>query len=78
MVCKKCGGTNVTIQAVAEFEKKRKGILYWLLIGWWFELIMWIFFTLPWLIIKIIKPDRVRSKMTKYAICQNCGHSWKV
>jgi len=76
--CKRCGSENVNIQVASEIKRKRKGIIYWFIIGWWLEIIMWLLFTLPWLIIKIFKPKKYKSKMIKYAICQNCGYSWKV
>jgi len=78
MKCRKCGSENVNVQAVTQVKNKRHGILYWIFIGWWLEPIMWFFLTLPWLIIKIFKPNKVTSKTTKMAICQNCGNSWKV
>ena len=78
MVCKKCGSSNVTVQAVSEIKKKRKGVLYWLFIGWWLEMIMWLFLTLPWLIIKIFKPKAYKYKMKTMAVCQSCGYSWRV
>jgi len=37
VVCKKCKSSNVAVQAVTEIKKKRKGLLYWLFIGWWLE-----------------------------------------
>lgn len=78
LVCKKCNSSNVTVQAVTEIKKKRKGLLYWLFIGWWLEIFMWLFLTLPWLIIKIFKPRKYKSKITRIAVCQDCGYSWKV
>lgn len=78
MVCRKCNSSNVTVQAVSEFKKKRKGVLYWLFIGWWLEMIMWVFLTLPWLIIKIFKPKEYKNKITSMAVCQDCGYSWRV
>lgn len=78
MVCKKCKSTNVTVQAVTEIKKKRKGVLYWLFIGWWLEMIMWVVLTLPWLIIKIFKPRKYQHKIISMAVCQNCGYSWRV
>jgi hypothetical protein len=53
-----------------------EGVLYWLFIGWWLEMIMWVFLTLPWLIIKIFKPKEY--KITSMAVCQDCGYSWRV
>ena len=78
VVCKKCNSSNVTVQAVTEIKKKRKGVLYWLFIGWWLEMIMWVFLTLPWLIIKIFKPKEYKNKITSMAVCQDCGYSWRV
>ena len=78
MICSKCGSENVNVQEVTEVRTKNKSIFYWLLIGWWLEIIMWIFLTLPWLIIKIFKPKKYASKTIKKAVCQKCGHSWKV
>lgn len=78
MKCPKCKSENVNIQAITEIKNKHHSILYWLFIGWWLEAIMWIFLTLPWLIFKILKPNKVTSKTHTKAICQNCGYDWKV
>ena len=56
MQCPKCGSNNVNVQAVSIAKNKHHGVLYWIFIGWWLELFMWLFLTLPWLIIKIFKP----------------------
>ena len=47
MKCPKCGSNNVTFQIISEqkLKKANHGILYWILIGWWFQPIMWVFFT---------------------------------
>ena len=78
MVCKKCGSTDVNVQVVSEIKVKRRGLIYWLVIGWWLELLMWFFFTLPWLIIKIFKPKRTKTKLRKLAVCQRCGKTWGI
>lgn len=78
MICEKCSCADVRIQAVSVTKRKRKGLIYWLLIGWWLELFMWLFLTLPWLIIKIFKPKKYKDKITSMAVCQGCGYSWKV
>ncbi|CAM2828169.1 hypothetical protein HAHI6034_04980 [Hathewaya histolytica] len=78
MKCSKCGSNNVNIQAVTHIKNKKHGLIYWLLIGWWLELLMWIFLTIPWLIIKIFKPNKVTSKTHSQAVCQNCGKTWRV
>lgn len=78
MKCPKCGSEDVNVQAISIVQNKKHGCLYWLLIGWWLEAIMWLFLTLPWLIIKIFKPNKINTKVKSYAVCQNCGHKWKV
>ena len=80
MKCQKCGSERVTVQAVTEVkEKRKKGVLYWVLIGWWWELFAWIFFALPKLIFAIFgKHTKMVSKTHSEAICQDCGYRWKV
>ena len=78
MKCAKCGSENVTVQAVTTVKSKKHGCIYWLFIGWWLEPIMWLFLTLPWLFIKIFKPNKVKSKINSIAVCQNCGKHWKI
>lgn len=78
MTCPKCGCENVAIQAVViTKEKKKKGLLYWLFIGWWWELFAWIFLTLPKLIIALFaKNTKTVSKEKTVAVCQSCGYKW--
>lgn len=82
MICPKCKSENVKIEMVTEqkFKEKKKGLLYWLVIGWWLEPLLWLFLTVPKLIYELFKPKKykVKSKIKKFAICQNCGHSWNV
>lgn len=82
MQCPKCKSENVKIDVVTEqkFKKKKKGLLYWLTIGWIVEPLLWLFLTLPKLIYELFKPNRfkVKTKTKKIAICQDCGHTWKV
>lgn len=78
MQCPKCGSSNINVQAVTILKKKHHSIIYWLLIGWWLEAIMWLFLTLPWIIIKIIKPSRYKSKIKSEAVCQDCGYHWNI
>jgi len=78
MKCSKCGSENVNVQVIANVKNKKHGVLYWLFIGWWLEIIMWSLLTIPWIIIKIFKPKGVTSKIQKQAVCQDCGKSWKI
>ena len=82
MICPKCGSENVTVQIITESElkKKRHSILYWICIGWWLQPIMWLFLTLPTLIIHIFKPKsyKITTHSKKMAVCNNCGKSWEI
>lgn len=80
MKCPKCASENVNVQMVTETKlKKKHSVVYWLLIGWWLEPIMWLFFFLPMLIIKIFKPKNYKTKSThkSMCVCQSCSHTWK-
>lgn len=82
MNCSKCGSNQVNTQIVSKVKLKKKhhSIFYWVLIGWWWKLLLWIILTLPMLVIKIFRPKKykLKTKETKVAVCQNCGHSWRI
>lgn len=80
MVCPKCGGGNVRVQVVTEVrERRKKGLLYWLFIGWWWEIIAWVFFTLPKLLFAIFsRKTKIVTKSRTVAVCQSCGKRWNV
>lgn len=78
MKCKKCGSININIQAVSVVKNKKHGFVYWFLGGWFLDLMMWVCFFLPWLIIKIFKPKKVTTKVRSQAVCQNCGNTWRI
>ena len=80
MQCPKCGSQNVYVQAITETKQKaKKGLVYWLCIGWWWEPLAWLFLTLPKLLIAIFgNHKKTVSKTTTQAICQNCGNRWIV
>lgn len=80
MKCPKCGSTNVSCQAVEKVHQKaKKGCLYWLFIGWWLEPLEWLFLTLPKLLFALFgHHTKTVSKTITYAVCQDCGHRWKV
>lgn len=77
MNCIKCNSDKINIQAVTETKRKKKGIFYWT-IGWFIDLMLWFFLTVPRLIIAIFKPKKMVSKTHSMAVCQNCGYKWKV
>ena len=69
MKCKKCGSENVVVQAVNEV--KGRGIL---------GSLIWLFLAFCTIGLILIIPMLTKSKgKTKtFAICQNCGHRWRV
>ena len=78
MICPKCASEDVNVQAVGITKTKRKSCLYWLLVGWWLETIMWIFLTLPMLAITLFGSKKIHTKIKSFAVCQSCGHNWKI
>lgn len=80
MVCPKCGSMNCNVQVVNEIKEKRKrGLLYWICCIWIIDLFMWIIFGFWKLIYEIFrKKTKIKSKTVSYAVCQDCGHKWKV
>ncbi len=68
IICPRCKSNNITFQLVA--EQKKRGI---------FASIVWIILCLCTLFLIILIPllTKKGSKTKKYAICQNCGYSWK-
>ena len=82
MKCEKCQSEKVNVQVVSESQLKTKhhGILYWLLIGWWLEMFLWLFLTLPRLIFALFghKKQKIVTKHKNMAVCQECGHTWKI
>lgn len=82
MTCTKCNSQNVTIQAVSETQLKTKhhSIIYWIFVGWWLKPILWLFLTIPMIIIAIFRPKKYKSKTIEksMAVCQNCGNRWAV
>ena len=82
MKCPKCGSENTSVQITNEVHLKDKhhGIFWWLCIGWWWVPFKWLFLTLPALIFAIFrrKKQKAVNKQVKTAVCQECGHSWKI
>ena len=82
MNCPKCKSEDVRIQIASEVEIKDKhhSFIWWLLVGWWWVPIKWIFFTLPALIIAVLKPKKQKAinKQKKLCVCQSCGYSWEI
>ena len=81
MRCPNCGSENVNTHVVSEAMEKRKhhGWAYWVFFGWFFDLLLWIFLTIPRLFVAIFrKKTKIVSNTYTAAVCQNCGYSWKL
>ena len=77
MKCVKCGSENVTINMVQKSAKTRTrgtGCL------WSLGRLMLICFTCGlWLLVGKRKgTSGTKYRNVKHAVCQNCGHSWKI
>lgn len=74
-------GTNTV---VIQEAKRSKGCLYWCLIGWWYKPLYWL--CIGWwknLLFGGKKKGGLNFNANKsinrtMAVCQDCGHSWKV
>ena len=73
MVCPKCKSENVITQAITTVKTKRRGCL-----GWCIWIILALFTLGLILIIPIITNSKTKSKVHTEAVCQHCGHRWKV
>jgi predicted nucleic-acid-binding Zn-ribbon protein len=73
MQCPKCGSMNVITQVVTDVGTKHRGCLGWLL---WILLAVCTLGLI--LIIPLLTNSKVKTKTHTEAVCQNCGHTWKV
>ncbi len=81
VTCPKCKSENIVIQAVGETRTKKRTVFWWIyfiIFGWVIELFMWLFLTLPMLLIRIFHKKGIETKIREIATCQNCGYQWKV
>lgn len=70
MVCPKCGSDHVNVSTVT--EKERVGVIKILI-----DLILcFCIVGIIMLIMDVLK--LLRTKTVTYAVCQNCGHRWKI
>lgn len=69
MVCPKCKSENVQIQTVSEYRKT--GCL---------TILLYIILACTILGLLILIPLLLRRKTetVTYAVCQNCGHRWRI
>ena len=81
MICPRCRSTNVSVQVVNQpkLKEKRPGILWWLLIGWWWVPTKWLLLFVPALLVKLFAPKRykLKNKTVTLCVCQHCGRTWR-
>ena len=73
-------GTN---KVVIQKNTKSHGCLYWLAIGWWWKPIYWLLIGWWWKLLFGRRKSGLNIHANKsinhtVAICQNCGHTWKI
>ncbi len=95
--CPRCGSENISYQreqmasfgagtnkVVIQQEKKSKGCLWWMCIGFWWVPMYWLLIGWWW---RPLFGGRTKSGLNfnanksinrTMAVCQNCGNSWKV
>lgn len=81
MICPKCGSENTKIELVTKSQLKRKrNWFYWICFIWVYDLILWVLFFLPRLIIQLLKGKsyKITNKTEKHLICNNCGYDKKI
>jgi hypothetical protein len=82
MKCPNCHSYNVHVQVVNEVKLKDKhhGIFWWLLVGWYWVPLKWLFLTVPAIIAKIFghKKQKAVNKTVTYCVCEDCGHKWRI
>lgn len=84
MKCQKCGSENVNVQLVnkQEFKIEKHGLIWWIIIGWWWIPIKWVvlYIILGWVVIpfKMILPKKKNliNTVEGHKVCNNCGHHW--
>ena len=79
MICPKCGSENVSVQMVTDTQLKAgHGLIWWLLVGWWWIPVKWFCFFWLALLAKMFGSKSYKLKTTSHSecVCQSCGHHW--
>lgn len=71
LLCSRCGSDDINVQIINDY-KKSSGCLLFL-----FQIILFFVNLLLW-IISLFIPKKEKKTTAKYAICQNCGNSWRL
>ena len=58
MTCPSCGSEDVRVQVVTihQLRNRHHSVLYWVLVGWWLQPLLWICFSIPMLMIRLFAP----------------------
>lgn len=83
MKCPRCRSRDVRVELVRERRATRHSLAWWLLIGWWIWPFKLLFLPVIWSQETERKgkrpPPRRDAMVTRsVAVCQHCGHHWRV
>ena len=82
MTCPKCQSTNVNASVVNEVHLKNQhhGLMWWLLIGFWWVPVKWLFFTVPAILFAIFghRKQKAINRQKTVCVCQSCGFRWNI
>lgn len=95
VTCPRCKSANVLIQreqkstvgvsqnkVVIEKEKESKGCMYWLLVGWWLQPMIWLFVFPFKLLFGGFKTNGnlsySKTNTKTVGVCQDCGKTWTI
>ena len=77
MTCPSCGSEDVRVQVVTihQLRNRHHSVLYWILVGWWLQPLLWICFSIPMLMIRLFAPrdKKLVAVHSSMAVCQQCG-----
>lgn len=74
MCCPKCKSTNVNVQML-EIHKNRGCLAS--LFAFTIKLILFFIWVALWLISLLIQKSK-KTKLKKFAVCNNCGYHWQI
>lgn len=79
--CPRCSSQKIDVRIVPQTisVQQSHSTAYWIFIGWWLEILLWVFLFIPRLLIAIFVPkkQKVITYNEKILTCQNCGFCWK-
>lgn len=81
MQCPKCGSENTRVEIINETHIKRKrNWVYWICCLWLIDIMFWMLFFLPRLILQLFKGKEYKmvNKQKKMLICNSCGYTKKL